>query len=222
MFGSRSVFGALSICLALTCTTVMAAEWGLKKGEVELQSARSLAFGPDGILFVGDAQAATVYAIDTGGRRGFHRAAAGVMALSHRQDQPMCLALVDVDNFKTINDTMGHYVGDRALAGITGILTAGVREGDIIGRLGGDEFALILPFTDAPTSRDVVERLRRSIESTPIRAGSRSVSLTASIGVALVDPAHASLSETMKQADEALYAAKAHGPNRVTVFGDDR
>ena len=70
MFSLKGFIGTLSICLAISATTALAAEWGLEKGEVELQSAGSLAFGPDGILFVGDAKAATIYAVDTGIRSG--------------------------------------------------------------------------------------------------------------------------------------------------------
>ena len=143
-------------------------------------------------------------------RREQHRA--------FRTGQPCCLALVDVDHFKAVNDTHGHLAGDRVLAAITRMLTDCLRPYDSIYRFGGEEFLLCLPDTGPEKARAVLERVRRSIDGIEIDIGGpETLSVTVSAGVAQLVPRRP-VEEITDRADQALYAAKASGRNQVRVW----
>lgn len=124
-----------------------------------------------------------------------------------------CLALIDLDHFKCVNDTLGHDAGDRLLVDFAAHLRAGVREGDIVGRLGGEEFVIVLPASTIPEARMVLQRLRQNWQ---VEAN---WSTTFSGGVAQVrqySQAHqASGQRTLKIADALMYEAKAAGRDQI-------
>jgi diguanylate cyclase (GGDEF)-like protein len=136
---------------------------------------------------------------------------------SHRYGRQLSLLMLDIDQFKSINDRYGHAAGDEVIMRIANVCTAQKRRSDIIGRLGGEEFVLLLPETSASDAHLVAERLRNIISHEIITVGVTEITTTISIGVS--DAAHgASTTEFVKQADVALYQAKNSGRNRVCDF----
>jgi two-component system, cell cycle response regulator len=145
-------------------------------------------------------------------RRGFNDTLEREMARATRDERSMALVMIDIDFFKALNDEHGHQVGDDVLAAFAQVLKSQCRTFDIPARYGGEEFALILPGCDARNATVVAERVRTAIESAPLP-----VHVTASLGISLF-PAHGvDLDSMVKAADEALYASKRYGRNRVTV-----
>ncbi len=125
--------------------------------------------------------------------------------------------LLDVDDFKRINDTFGRRAGDKALARLAAVLRQSVRDHDMVGRLGGEEFAVLLPETTAAQSEPLAERLRAEIEGLKLSAEDRAFSLTVSIGVSEFCAEDETLDPVLRRADAALYEAKLGGRNRVVV-----
>lgn len=140
--------------------------------------------------------------------------------LSRRRGAVAVLA-IDLDRFKAVNDTHGHAAGDQVLWQLAQRLTSAVRASDDVGRWGGEEFLVLLPESDREQAARAAERLRMLVEDTPVIVeGEVSVAVTVSIGVAIVeDPAAkpVGLDAVIRAADEALYAAKTAGRNRVVV-----
>jgi len=124
------------------------------------------------------------------------------------------LLIIDVDNFKSINDTFGHATGDEALQMIARSIDAASRNGDIVGRIGGEEYGVFLPVTTADHARDVAERIRHTIEAAPFAPGGRSHAVTVSVGCAAFD-APIAFRDLFKIADERLYRAKNGGRNQI-------
>ncbi|MGB7586771.1 MAG: diguanylate cyclase [Terriglobales bacterium] len=138
----------------------------------------------------------------------------------HRSNQPLGVMMADVDHFKKINDTYGHLVGDTVLKEVGRRLAAGVRTYDSVGRYGGEEFLVIVPGCGPADLVASAERLRRSIAETKFETNAGDLAVTLSIGITsgCQDLACRQDSETLlRAADEALYAAKAQGRNRVAV-----
>lgn len=132
----------------------------------------------------------------------------------HRQKRPFCIAILDIDFFKNVNDGHGHVVGDRALHSLAQVLRQPLREGDFLARYGGEEFALVLPDTTAPEAADIAERLRHAVDEAPYDLDGLKMHLTVSVGVAeMTDPDTAT--SLVERADAALYASKQAGRNRV-------
>jgi two-component system, cell cycle response regulator len=129
------------------------------------------------------------------------------------QEGPFALLLIDVDRFKSINDRLGHVIGDVALRQIAERLLGNVRASDMVVRLGGEEFVVLMPGADLPTAEVVAERLRAVIEEKPFALGPEPLHVTISIGIAegALPP-----KELLKAADVALYASKKKGRNCVT------
>lgn len=138
----------------------------------------------------------------------WHRAA--------RSGRPLLLAQLDIDHFKPINDTHGHAVGDRALQAFARTVRASVREGDVLARWGGEEFVMMLTDTTLEEAREMLERVRAAVEETDIAHAAGSFRMTVSVGLAL-HQAGDPVERTLERADQALYAAKALGRNRVAV-----
>lgn len=137
--------------------------------------------------------------------------------LDGRGENSLSLILLDLDQFKSVNDSCGHLAGDRLLCQVARLLQQDRRPQDLVARLGGDEFGLILPQCVPYDAVDIAERLRRSLELFNFAWDDRCFAVTASIGVALVADANTTLEEAMRQADAACYRAKEKGRNRVQV-----
>jgi diguanylate cyclase (GGDEF)-like protein len=125
------------------------------------------------------------------------------------------LILLDLDRFKSVNDTCGHLAGDRLLCQVARLLQQDRRSHDLVARLGGDEFGLILPQCSPSDAIDVAERLRRSLELFDFAWDDRCFAVTASIGVTCIGDSNTTLEEAMRRADAACYRAKEKGRNRV-------
>jgi diguanylate cyclase (GGDEF)-like protein len=138
------------------------------------------------------------------------------VARARRFGDRVCLVLADLDDFKNVNDTFGHPVGDEALRLFAATLAATVREMDLAARWGGEEFALVLPGTDAEGGARLAERAREALERCVLRVEGGEVLVTASFGVASLPPAD-DADALVAAADEALYEAKRTGKNRVMV-----
>ncbi len=137
---------------------------------------------------------------------------------ARRYGRTMALILIDVDNFKKVNDTFGHPIGDSVLRGIADILRAGVRRSDILARYGGEEFAVILQETDEDSGWGVAEKLCRQVEAGARFPDGRNsqVSATVSLGIAFFPRDAATEDDLLRRADEALYRAKGAGKNRAS------
>ena len=137
------------------------------------------------------------------------------MARSRRTRSPLSVAILDLDHFKRINDTYGHPEGDAALRRVASIIAGALRAPDLVGRFGGEEFVVILPNAAEPAAMTVADRLREEIERCGLEIRGARVPLTASIGVATLEPDGGDFDDVIRMADEALYTAKARGRNAV-------
>lgn len=149
-------------------------------------------------------------------RRAFLQRARLALTKCREQRQPLTVAIIDLDDFKSLNDSFGHATGDAAVRSFATAVSSVLREGDAVGRLGGDEFGVLLPATTVTHGRVVVERLRTTITERPLRLGDRLVPLSFSAGVAS-DEGCSSLDDLFAKADGGLYRAKALGRNRVVA-----
>lgn len=140
---------------------------------------------------------------------------------SERYQRPFSLMMADIDDFKSINDTYGHPIGDLVLASIGKMILNVIRHEDFAGRVGGEEFAIVLPETGPEHARNPAERLRRSVEAYHFHSGSEQFPVTISIGIATYPNHAASMAELIQKADTALYEAKKSGKNTVRVFKPD-
>ena len=140
------------------------------------------------------------------------------LELCRRGIQSCCIAFMDLDRFKSVNDTHGHPVGDGVLAGAVGFVMKHLRPFDKVFRYGGDEFLVCMPGADLEKGRAVIERIREGLAELPLGPqGGPTVHMTASFGVALLDP-DCSVEESIGRADRALLAAKTAGRNRACVW----
>ncbi len=150
-------------------------------------------------------------------RRRFIELYGEEMDRARRYGRPCSLILIDLDDFKLINDTHGHQAGDSVLGNAAAVFRNGLRSSDVLGRYGGEEFAVLLPETDPKTAAEIAERLRKNLEQSPTSHEGLSISITASFGVAGLsrpDPGITS-EKLLSRADEALYLAKRKGRNLV-------
>ena len=152
-------------------------------------------------------------------RRHFITRCNAEIARTARTGKPLSLGIIDLDYFKSINDTYGHGAGDAVLASVAAACHETLRGFDVIGRWGGEEFAVLLPDADLPHAEQIAERLRKSIEELDIPYNGTMLSLTASIGMAeMISGGTDNIDDLMKRADEALYRAKDLGRNRVALY----
>lgn len=140
------------------------------------------------------------------------------VARARRYGTVFTLALLDLDDFKALNDRHGHQTGDRVLQRIGNILMQVTRDPDVVARCGGEEFGLLLPRTPLDEARHLAERVRRRIE----RAFAARTGVTVSLGLAAFPADARDAGQLYRSADRALYASKRQGKNRVTAFSDRR
>ena len=133
-----------------------------------------------------------------------------------RSSEPLCVIMIDIDNFKHINDTYGHPAGDAVIQAAARVCAESVREIDTVGRMGGEEFAIILPLTDQAGATELAERLRGRISETVVPWGADGeIRFTVSMGVAEFKPHVFDFASLLGMADQGLYRAKNLGRNRV-------
>jgi two-component system cell cycle response regulator len=142
-----------------------------------------------------------------------------LLSAAAKASKPLAFVIMDIDYFKAVNDTHGHDVGDEVLREFAHRIGANIRGIDLACRYGGEEFVVVMPETDAAFAYAVAERLRKSIETTPIdisRAPGK-VNITISIGIAASEGENDTADALLRRADQALYSAKRNGRNRVVA-----
>ncbi|WP_233833817.1 GGDEF domain-containing protein [Paraburkholderia sp. ZP32-5] len=152
------------------------------------------------------------------GRRAFIAQSEALFDVAKVTRSKLSIAILDIDNFKSINDRYGHAAGDKALAQVASTISSGIRQTDVVGRIGGEEFALLLPLTGKEDAARLTNRLRAIVAESVSRAPNGDVTCTLSAGI---DEFGASdtVASVMARADTALYAAKASGRNCVMLAG---
>jgi len=152
-------------------------------------------------------------------RRHFLDTAATNMEQARINGHDSAMLMIDIDHFKNINDTLGHACGDEVLKTISSIQPKGTGSEQVIcGRLGGEEFAVLITVTDREKALNHAEKMRAYIAATRFLLEKTAINVTVSIGVALSIDSQTTLTELLKQADDALYSAKNDGRNRVSLF----
>ncbi len=150
--------------------------------------------------------------------RAYYEICDSMIRVAQRNRAPYAVLFVDLDHFKSINDTHGHAAGDIVLKSVADCLTRSLRASDALGRIGGEEFSIFLPNTDVEGAVHLAEGIRSAIESLMPSIGERRLKVTASIGVARNQHSEQTMKEIQQQADQAMYRAKAGGRNRVSAF----
>jgi diguanylate cyclase len=149
-------------------------------------------------------------------RRGLGEAFDREIARAERQAQPLSIALLDIDNFKDLNDTLGHQAGDSALVHLAQVITDTMRPSDSVARFGGEEFMIVLPDSDTEQGAAVITRLQRELTKRFFLHDNRKLLITFSAGIASYLPGDTQAA-VIARADRALYQAKRAGKNRVIV-----
>ncbi|MDR3736235.1 MAG: GGDEF domain-containing protein [Acidobacteriaceae bacterium] len=150
-------------------------------------------------------------------RRALEEAASRESARSMRSGHPLCMIMLDVDQFKLLNDKFGHAAGDCALQALVQKSRSMLRQQDLLARTGGEEFTILLPDTPARAGVEVAERIRQAIEQMEVQYEGGHLRFTVSMGVAQLEPIPGNWEGMMRRADIAMYEAKEHGRNKVAV-----
>ena len=151
-------------------------------------------------------------------RKGLDEALARETAFAQRRGTPLCLGLLDIDNFKQINDIHGHQTGDEALQHLTEVVRENIRPQDSVARYGGEEFVILLPDTALDSAVATLTRLQRALTKRFFLARQQKLLITFSAGVAELYE-HESPEDAIDRADKAMYNAKRSGKNRVIAAG---
>lgn len=146
--------------------------------------------------------------------RAFKELLSKSLNLARRYSHPFVMAYIDLDDFKKLNDTLGHSEGDKALRMVGEVLSRCTRASDIAGRLGGDEFAVAMPETDLAAATVAFGKIRQELKNQAERAG---WSIGFSIGVAVFINAPPSIDETIRVADKLMYRVKSEGKNQMLI-----
>jgi diguanylate cyclase (GGDEF)-like protein len=155
-----------------------------------------------------EAQAATDPLTGTLNRRGIELAAEQCIVACRKDSSPLSALVVDLDHFKHVNDSFGHHCGDATLIAVSACLQRGMRPGDLLARIGGDEFAVLLPHTSYNQAVAITQQLRESIAKTEIIYGQVRTRVTASFGVAELQPNISNWEQLCMRCDKALYEEK--------------
>lgn len=152
--------------------------------------------------------------------RAYYEFCDGMIKLAKRNNTPYAVLFIDLDHFKSINDTYGHAAGDLVLRSVAECLGKNIRRSDGLGRIGGEEFSIFLPNTSFDDAMALAENIRAAIEAIMPSIGDGRRKITASIGVAKNQHSEQSMLEIQRQADLAMYQAKSAGRNRVSTLSD--
>jgi diguanylate cyclase len=147
-------------------------------------------------------------------RKGLDEALEREIADVQRKETPLCMALLDIDNFKKLNDTKGHETGDAALTHLVDVTRDSMRTQDTLARYGGEEFVIVMPDTPLDKGIDAMTRLQRALTKRFFLAGTEKILITFSAGVAQLEAGETG-QDAIKRADQAMYLAKRAGKNRV-------
>ncbi|MBI5965340.1 MAG: diguanylate cyclase [Chloroflexi bacterium] len=153
--------------------------------------------------------------------RHFFELASREFSASQRYQRPLAIIIFDTDRFKQVNDTLGHLAGDKMLVKVAETVAGQMRSVDVLARYGGDEFIILLPETSAQQAFHIAERIRSVVAATPMgNIDTGQFFITLSIGVAEIwsDPLDHGIEQIVHRADQALYAAKQAGRDRVMIF----
>jgi diguanylate cyclase (GGDEF)-like protein len=151
-------------------------------------------------------------------RRFWIQLAEQEIARTRRYNRPLSIIMLDLDHFKSINDSFGHHVGDIVLQRLCEVCSKFLREVDVIGRIGGEEFAILMPETEGGHALDATERLRQAIEEMEMHIEKgKTLRFTASFGVTALVETDTDIDKILIRADRALYQAKHAGRNRVCM-----
>lgn len=134
---------------------------------------------------------------------------------------PFSLLILDIDDFKLVNDSYGHHAGDFVLAEIANRCKEAIRGVDAFGRYGGEEFVIVLPHSDLSQAMGVAERIRKSVHEQPFEFEEECLTVTVSLGAAQITPQSESIKDIIRNADQGLYKAKAGGKNRTCLIQFD-
>jgi diguanylate cyclase (GGDEF)-like protein len=146
-------------------------------------------------------------------RRRFLDLAHRAVQRAHATQRPLSMVLIDLDDFKLVNDTYGHLAGDAVIRASMNLTASLCRGSDLVGRYGGEELILCLPDSDADGAWQLTERIRRALADTSVTDDGHDIMITASAGIAVLRPGE-DLQTMLRRADDALYAAKNGGRNR--------
>ncbi len=146
-----------------------------------------------------------------GNRRAFDRQLETEMAAARRHAHPLSLAMIDIDQFKRVNDAYGHPMGDWVLIQVAQLIEGAVRQEDIVGRYGGEEFAVTMPFADVRGASLAARRILRAISRKTLQQGDRRVEVRLSVGTATFPTEVETAVELVEKADRRLYRAKSQG-----------
>lgn len=150
-------------------------------------------------------------------RRYFDEQARVECARAHRYGQPLSVLMLDLDKFKRVNDTHGHAAGDEVLKTVVRIGIKTLRKSDVLARYGGEEFVILLPHAGIVEAKMLADRLRKAIEDTIIPFDTLLLRATVSIGASTLAEHESEIGIMLARADQALYAAKGNGRNRVEI-----
>lgn len=151
-------------------------------------------------------------------RRAFKQEADQLISLALRHQHDISCIVLDVDHFKSVNDTHGHAAGDEVLKNVAATCKGALRAGDLLGRLGGEEFAILLPHVDREGALAVAEKVRALIAAQTVDTGEQRLSVTASFGVSALSIIGKDIETLLAQADAAMYKAKHTGRNRCVSW----
>ncbi len=140
--------------------------------------------------------------------------------VARQEGQPISVLMMDIDDFKRVNDMFGHITGDKVLRDISASIQTGLRKWDLLGRYGGEEFVAILPKTNVTTAQKVADRIVRKVAAHVTHAGAHTIQVTVSIGIAQAKITDKNLDKLLERADQALYTAKRSGKNRSVKSND--
>lgn len=153
-------------------------------------------------------------------RRHFDETLARAYRTGRATGRGFGLLMIDIDHFKSVNDNYGHQTGDEALRTVAGILRTLVRDEDCLARYGGEEFAIIISRANEKATRRIAERIRSTVESTPVETEAHTLHITVSVGGVVFGEHHKSPEAVVEEADQSLYRAKEGGRNRVVLATD--
>ncbi|HEY4217941.1 MAG TPA: GGDEF domain-containing protein [Gemmatimonadaceae bacterium] len=202
---------------------------GAQRGDFSRSFVEARDHEPDGITLLGRAynhlrsELATMVLSDTLtgclNRRGFDQLLHHNVSVAVRRSGELALLAIDIDHFKTINDTIGHLAGDAILRELADLLSRSARAGDVVGRVGGEEFVVLLPGADNETAGVVAERIMATVRGHAFRTARGRQRVTVSIGIASEQITDAHIAGAIRaRSDEALYVAKRLGRDRVVMW----